>query len=117
MGSNAVFHFDCLAESRIAYFWVTVRERAELGPFRPHDLRRNYASFAARSSETLPMIGKLLGHARVGTTQRYAHLVDETLLAAVERVGASYESSEINGHSRKRHAASARSIRFHRKKR
>ena len=85
-GSNAVFHFDCMPESRIAYFWNTVRERAELGQFRLHDLRHNYASFAARTSETLPVIGKLLGHSSVGTTQRYAHLDDETLLAAVERV-------------------------------
>jgi site-specific recombinase XerD len=37
---------------------------------------------------SLPIIGALLGHASTATTQRYAHLVDEALRAATERVGA-----------------------------
>ena len=37
---------------------------------------------------SLPMIGKLLGHTQATTTQRYAHLLDDTLRQATERVGA-----------------------------
>ena len=33
------------------------------------------------------MIGGLLGHAKVGTSQRYAHLDDATLLAAADSIG------------------------------
>lgn len=36
---------------------------------------------------TLPMIGKLLGHTQVQTTQRYAHLLDDPLRAGLEQVG------------------------------
>ena len=37
-------------------------------------------------SEILPMIGKLLGHALVETTVRYAHIVRHSANAAVARV-------------------------------
>ena len=33
------------------------------------------------------MIGGLLGHAKVGTSQRYAHLDDATLLEASDSIG------------------------------
>jgi integrase len=33
-----------------------------------HDLRHSFASQAARLSETLLMIGKLLGHAKIDNT-------------------------------------------------
>ena len=33
------------------------------------------------------MIGKLLGHTQVQTTQRYAHLYDDPLRAGLDRIG------------------------------
>jgi site-specific recombinase XerD len=33
------------------------------------------------------MIGRLLGHAQIGTTQRYAHLIESPLRAGVNAVG------------------------------
>jgi len=33
------------------------------------------------------MIGRLLGHTQIGTTQRYAHLIDSPLRAGVNAVG------------------------------
>jgi hypothetical protein len=36
---------------------------------------------------TLPMIGRLLGHNQVQTTQRYAHLFDDPLRAGLDQVG------------------------------
>ena len=36
---------------------------------------------------TLPMIGKLLGHTQVQTTQRYAHLFDDPLRIGLDQVG------------------------------
>ena len=73
--------------SAVRAFWEKFRQDIGLDDVRLHDLRHNYASFAARKSETLPMIGKLLGHAAVNSTQRYAHLDDATLLSSVDRIG------------------------------
>ena len=36
--------------------------------------------------EGLPMIGKLLGHSKVQTTARYAHLANDPLKAAANRI-------------------------------
>jgi integrase len=55
---------------------------------RVHDLRHTYASVLASSGLSLPIIGALLGHTQQATTQRYAHLLDDPLRAATERVGA-----------------------------
>ena len=38
--------------------------------------------------ESLHMTGKLLGHSQAQTTQRYAHLADDPVKAATERVDA-----------------------------
>lgn len=73
--------------SAVSSYWCNIRRKANLDDVRLHDLRHNYASYAARQSETLPMIGKLLGHAKIGSTLRYAHLDDATLLVAAGRVG------------------------------
>ena len=39
------------------------------------------------SGENLPLIDKLLGHKRHRTTAGYAHLADEHLIRAAEKVG------------------------------
>lgn len=70
---------DCL--------WKDVRREAGLHGVRLHDLRHSFASHAAARSETLPMIGKLLGHRHVTTTARYAHLNDGPVIVAGQRVG------------------------------
>jgi integrase len=71
--------------------WEAVRERADLGKLRIHDLRHTFASHAAMNKETLPMIGRLLGHANHQSTARYAHLDDEHLLDAAQQVGDAVE--------------------------
>ena len=45
-----------------------------------------FASGAVALGESLPMIGKLLGHTQVQTTARYAHLAANPVKAAAERV-------------------------------
>jgi site-specific recombinase XerD len=39
------------------------------------------------SGLTLPLVGKLLGHTKSATTERYAHLADDPLRAANDRIG------------------------------
>ena len=67
--------------------WRRIRSRAELADVRIHDLRHSFASRALALGESLPMIGKLLGHTQVQTTARYAHLANESVKASGSRVG------------------------------
>ena len=52
-----------------------------------HDLRRAFASLLVSGGASLEMIGRLLGHTQISTTQRYAHLIDASLRAGVNAVG------------------------------
>jgi hypothetical protein len=66
----------------IWYAWDSARKRAGLGHVRIHDLRHSFASFLVNSGRSLYEVQKLLGHSHIKTTQRYAHLSDETLINA-----------------------------------
>ena len=84
---DRVFRLDGNSRNALDWFWRSIRQRAGIADARLHDLRHSFASFAARRSETLPMIGKLLGHAKVASTGRYAHLDDASAVAAADRIG------------------------------
>jgi integrase len=68
--------------------WAAICRAADLRGVRLHDLRHSFASIAASSGASLPLIGGLLGHTQPSTTARYAHLFDEAQRAVAERVGA-----------------------------
>lgn len=61
---------------------------------RIHDLRHTAASVLASSGASLPLIGSLLGHSQAATTARYAHLFDDALKGAVEKLGATITGAE-----------------------
>ena len=48
---------------------------------------RPLSGLLAEMNCNLPMIGKLLGHADVRTTTRYAHLDDGHVIEAAQRIG------------------------------
>lgn len=62
--------------------WDAVRTRAGLRDVRMHDLRHSFASFLINGGRTIYEVQHLLGHTQVKTTERYAHLQQETLLKA-----------------------------------
>ncbi|MBS0532435.1 MAG: tyrosine-type recombinase/integrase [Proteobacteria bacterium] len=66
--------------------WRRIRDRANLSDVRLHDLRHSFASFLVNEGVSLYVVQHLLGHANTRTTQRYAHLVSETLAQATEIV-------------------------------
>ena len=66
--------------------WRRIRARAGLDDVRIHDLRHSFASGGLLVGEGLPMIGKLLGHTQVQTTARYAHLANDPVKAAADRI-------------------------------
>ena len=68
-------------------YWQPIRAKAGLEDVRIHDLRHSYASRALALGESLPAIGKLLGHRKVSTTARYVHLMQDAAKAAASRVG------------------------------
>ncbi len=69
--------------------WARVRERAGLDGVRLHDLRHSFASRALALGESLSMIGELLGHRKVQTTARYAHLARDSVQASTAKVAES----------------------------
>lgn len=68
----------------VKHGWQTARDAAGLPGLRIHDLRHSAASFMVNSGVDLFAVGKVLGHASYQSTQRYSHLANDTLLAAVE---------------------------------
>jgi integrase len=83
--------WNAQTKKRIAsvdHYWREMREAARLQGVRLHDLRHTFASHAAMKSETLPMIGRLLGHTKIASTARYAHFDDSHIVDAAELVGA-----------------------------
>ena len=68
------------------HYWQRIRRRAGLEGVRIHDLRHSYASGGLLVGEGLPMIGKLLGHTNVHMTARYAHLANDPLKSAANRI-------------------------------
>ena len=67
--------------------WRTVCADAGLGRLRLHDLRHTAASQAVMAGETLPLVGKLLGHRRHRTTAGYAHVADAHLVETADKIG------------------------------
>jgi integrase len=69
------------------HVWGFIRKQTGLGKdARPYDLRHTFASVGAGGGLSLPIIGRLLGHTQPRTTKRYAHLADDPLREAAEKI-------------------------------
>lgn len=66
--------------------WDTARKKADLADVRVHDLRHSFASFLVNAGCPIYEVKELLGHSQIKTTQRYAHLSQDTLLMATNKV-------------------------------
>ena len=78
-----------LNKNDLYWFWKKMRDAAGIvADARLHDLRHAHASHAVMSGESLHVAGRLLGHRRASTTNRYVHLDDATQSQAAERVAA-----------------------------
>jgi integrase len=67
--------------------WLRICKLAGIEGVRIHDLRHSFASVGASGGASLQIIGKLLGHTKIDTTQRYAHLAADPVKAANEAIG------------------------------
>ena len=66
--------------------WEAVCKHAGLTDVRIYDLRHTFAAMGAGGGLSLPLIGRLLGHTQARTTQRYAHLADDPLREAADKI-------------------------------
>jgi integrase len=66
--------------------WRRTRKAAAVTGFRFHDFRHDFASKVLRSTGNLKLVQKALNHASISTTGRYAHVLDDEVAAALERV-------------------------------
>jgi integrase len=88
---------------------VTTKEvKGKRGPktkFRPtvriHDLRHSFASHLVSDGFSLQIVGKLLGHTQAVTTMRYAHLQDDALRIATNRLSVLYSDTKDQGKEEK----------------
>lgn len=60
--------------------------RSGIEGLRIHDLRHSFATIAIQGGASLYDVQKLLGHSDIAMTQRYAHMVDESLQRATDNV-------------------------------
>src|SRR6266568_324480 len=65
--------------------WQRIRVLAGLPNLRIHDLRHAFASLAVANNETIYLVGAVLGHRQVTTTERYSHLSDDPVKAVANR--------------------------------
>jgi integrase len=77
--------------------WDAVCEHAGLTGVRIYDLRHTFAATGAGGGLSLPLIGRLLGHTQHRTTQRYAHLADDPLREAADKVTAAISRAGQGG--------------------
>ncbi|MCA9689238.1 MAG: site-specific integrase [Nannocystaceae bacterium] len=88
--------------SALGQAWSTIRARAGLDDVRLHDLRHSAASDALMSGVPIEVVSKILGHASIQTTARYAHLSDRVVQAAVEAMGATIVAAQAAPEKRRR---------------
>ena len=77
--------------------WRRLLDTARLTGWRIHDLRHAYASYAACSGKSLPVIGAILGHTQAATTARYAHLADNPVALAAAETAAQMQKDFSGG--------------------
>jgi integrase len=74
-----------LTYSGVKIAWRRTRARAGVIGFRFHDFRHDLATKVLRSTGNLKLVQRLLNHADLKTTARYAHVLDSEVATALER--------------------------------
>jgi len=88
---NPVFGWDrypseLWADSMKALGWRGPHVEARLQNWRFHDLRHHCASWLVMNDVPILKVARILGHADLSTTMRYAHLSDSSLEDAMTRI-------------------------------
>jgi len=80
----------------IYHSWDTARKQAGLADVRLHDIRHTFASTLVNSGRSLYEVQHLLGHHNIAVTQRYAHLSNDSLMAAASCASSLVPAASLN---------------------
>lgn len=69
--------------------WKHIRKTAGVSDFRFHDFRHDVATKLLRETGNLKLVQIALNHADIKTTTRYAHVLDEEVSAALDKLAES----------------------------
>lgn len=73
--------------------WRRTRKRSGVKDFRFHDKRHDFATKLLRETGNLKLVQKALNHQKIETTLKYAHVQQDEISAALERVQKSRKKS------------------------
>jgi integrase len=73
--------------------WRRIRAAANVADFRFHDFRHDLATKLLRETGNLKLVQKVLNHTDIKTTARYAHVLNEDVAVALNRVQKSRKKS------------------------
>jgi integrase len=76
--------------------WQRIRANAGLADFRFHDFRHDFGTKLLRDSGNLKLVQRAMNHRDIKSTLRYAHVMDEDVAAAVERLAESRKNPRSN---------------------
>ena len=76
--------------------WQRLRERAGIKDFRFHDYRHDFGTKLLRDSGNLKLVQKAMNHRDIRSTLRYAHVLDEDVATAVEKLAKSRKKSRTD---------------------
>jgi integrase len=79
--------------------FASALKRAGIQDCRPHDLRHTFASHYVMRGGTLAALAKILGHTKISTTMRYAHLSKDFARKEMEQLnGLTSGKKKEDGH-------------------
>lgn len=81
--------------------WRRTKKAAGLQDFRFQDLRHDVATKVLRETGNLKTVQKLLDHASITTTARYAHVLDEEIGVAMEAVATKTRKNHPKNHPKR----------------
>lgn len=87
LGNSSEFVFPARSGGKVkSYDWLFRKavKLSGLEDFRIHDLRHTFASWLVSEGVELVKVRDLLGHTKISMTERYAHLMPNRLLGAVQ---------------------------------
>jgi integrase len=91
----------------LRHAWQRIVKRSRLKNVTLHTLRHSYATTANTLGCSEPTIAVMLGHSRGTMTSRYVHVVDDTLIAAADRVSGAIAHAMAGGKPAKVHKLKA----------
>ena len=71
---------------RVKRIWKRIRKSAAVEGFRFHDFRHDVGTKLLRETGNLKLVQKALNHSDIKTTTRYAHVLNEEVAAALDKI-------------------------------